>query len=39
MLWDGNDCGGKNESNENLKTAISSKTYDRPKTTGKCGIF
>jgi hypothetical protein len=29
----------KNESNENLKTTICSKTYDRPKTTGECGIF
>jgi hypothetical protein len=30
---------GKNKRNENFKTTISSKTYDRPKTTGECGMF
>jgi hypothetical protein len=29
----------KNKSNENFKTTISSKNYDRPKTIGECGIF
>jgi hypothetical protein len=29
----------KNKSDENFKTATSSKTYDRPKTTGECGFF
>jgi hypothetical protein len=29
----------KNKSDENFKTSISSKTYDRPKTTGVSGIF
>jgi hypothetical protein len=29
----------KNKSNENFKTTIASKNYDRPKTTGECGIF
>jgi hypothetical protein len=29
----------KNKSNENFKTAIPSNNCDRPKTTGKCGIF
>jgi hypothetical protein len=29
----------KNKSNENFKTTIASKNYDRPKTTAKCGIF
>ena len=29
----------KNKSNENFKTTISSKNYDRPKTTRDCGIF
>jgi len=29
----------KNKSNENFKTAIPSNNYDRPKTTGKCGMF
>jgi hypothetical protein len=28
----------KNKSNENCQTTISSKIYDRPKTTGECGI-
>jgi hypothetical protein len=28
-----------NKSNENFKANISSKTCDRPKTTGECGIF
>jgi hypothetical protein len=37
MLWNGNECGEK--SNENLKTTISSKNYDRPKTNGECGFF
>ena len=31
--------GKKNKSNENIKTTIASKNYDRPKTTGECGIF
>ena len=30
MLWNGNGCG-KNKSNENFKTTIPSKKYDRPK--------
>jgi hypothetical protein len=30
---------GKNKSNENFKTAIASKNYHRPKTTGECEIF
>jgi hypothetical protein len=30
---------GKNKSNENFKTTIPKKDYDRPKTTGECGIF
>ena len=30
---------GKNKSNENFKTAIPSNNYDRPKTTGECGMF
>ena len=38
MLWNGNECG-KNKSNENLKTTIASKNYDKPKTTRECGIF
>ena len=29
----------KNKSNENFKTTIPSKNYDRPKTTRGCGIF
>jgi hypothetical protein len=33
-----NECG-KNKSDENLKKIVSSKTYDRPKTTTECGIF
>jgi hypothetical protein len=33
-----NECG-KNKSNENFKTTITSKNYDRPKTTRECGIF
>ena len=28
-----------NKSNENFKTIISSKNYDRRKTTRECGIF
>jgi hypothetical protein len=27
----------KNKSNQNFNTTISSKNYDRPKTTGECG--
>jgi len=30
MLWNGSECG-KNKSNENFKTTINSKNYDRPK--------
>jgi hypothetical protein len=30
---------GKNKSTENFKTTITSKNYDRPKTTRECGIF
>ena len=30
---------GKKQNNENFKTAIPSKNYDRPKTTRECGIF
>jgi hypothetical protein len=29
----------ENKSNENFKATIASKNYDRPKTTGECGIF
>jgi len=29
----------KNKSNENFKTPIPSSNYDRPKTTGECGMF
>jgi hypothetical protein len=29
----------KNKSNENFKTTITSKNYDRLKTTRECGIF
>jgi len=29
----------RNKSNENFKTPIPSNNYDRPKTTGECGIF
>ena len=29
----------KNKSNENFKTNIPSNNYDRPKTTGECGMF
>jgi len=29
----------KNKSNENFKTAIRRNNYDRPKTTGECGMF
>ena len=29
----------KNKSNGNLKTTIPSNNYDRPKTTGECGMF
>ena len=37
-LWHGDECG-KDKSNENFKTAIPSNNYDRPKTTGECGMF
>ena len=29
----------KKQNNENFKTTIASKNYDRRKTTGECGIF
>jgi hypothetical protein len=29
----------KNKSNENFKTTITSKNYDRLKTTRECGMF
>jgi len=29
----------KNKIDENFKTTISSKTYDKPKKTGECGTF
>jgi hypothetical protein len=38
MLWNGNEYG-ENKSNENFKTTFVNKNYDRPKTTGECGIF
>jgi len=38
LLWSGNECG-KNKSNENFKTTIPSKNYDRPNATRKCGIL
>ena len=31
--------GSFDKSNENFKTTIPSKNYDRPKTTRECGIF
>jgi len=31
--------GVKKKFNENFKTTIPSKNYDRPKTTRECGIF
>jgi len=30
---------GKNKRNDNFKTSIPSKNYDRPNTTKECGIF
>jgi hypothetical protein len=36
--WHGNECR-KNKSNENSKTTIPSNNYDRPNTTGECGMF
>ena len=38
MLENGNECG-KNKSDENFKTAIPSKNYDRPKTTNNMESF
>jgi len=38
MLWNGNKCG-KNKCNENFKTTIPSKNYDRPKTTREFDSF
>ena len=38
MLGNGNECG-KNKRNENFKTTIASKNYDRPETTGECESF
>ena len=38
MLRHGNECE-KNKRNENFKTTIPSNNYDRPKTTGECGMF
>jgi hypothetical protein len=38
MLWNENEPGS-NKSNENFKTSIASKNYDRTKTTRECGIF
>ena len=29
----------KSKSNENLKAIIPSNSYDRPQTTGECGMF
>jgi hypothetical protein len=29
----------KNKCNEDIKTTIPSNNYDRPKTTGECGMF
>jgi len=29
----------KNKCNENFKTTIPCNNYDRPKTTGECGMF
>ena len=29
----------KTKRNENFKTTIPSNYYDRPKTTGECGMF
>jgi hypothetical protein len=34
----GYECG-ENRGNENFKKTISSKNYDRPKTTRVCGTF
>jgi hypothetical protein len=33
------DMNVEKKSNDNFKTTIASKNYDRPKTTGECGIF
>jgi len=30
---------GKSNGNKNFKTTIPSNNYDRPKTTGECGMF
>jgi len=38
MLWNGNDCG-INKSNENFKTTIPSKNYNRPKKLENVEIF
>jgi len=38
MLQNGSECG-KNKGNETLKATIPIRDYDRPKTTGECGIF
>jgi hypothetical protein len=38
MLWNGNECG-KDKSNENFKTTVVCKYYDRSKATRECGIF
>ena len=37
-IGQGDECG-KNKRKENFKTAIPSNNYDRPKTTGECGMF
>ena len=38
MVWNGNECGEK-RNNENFEITISSKNYNRQKTTRECGIF
>jgi hypothetical protein len=37
--WYGMEINSKKKSNEHFKTTFPHKTYDRPKITGKCGIF
>jgi hypothetical protein len=39
MLWNGNECGEKNQANENLKATFPSTDYERMKTTGEFKIL
>jgi hypothetical protein len=38
MLWNGNECG-KNQGDENLKTAMPNTDCGRSKTAGEFGVF